>query len=429
MARDLLDRLRRGLAGEAEKPEQPQLRCLIVDDEQGIRRVISFALRELGIQSEECSSVDAMLAALAQRTADIIFLDVCLEGSDAIQAIRGLEQQGYGGFTQLMSGRDAKLVEDVRAIGEQRNLRMLPILQKPFRPADLRHVIQNFNHAAYAPAQRGVRAGQPAVGPSINLSEALQKGWLELWYQPKLNIQRHRVDGAEGLIRVRHPTHGMLPPASFLPGADEDSLLQLTEFVIVTALRDWQDLSRSEHAMRLSVNAPVSALTSLPIPALIQEHAPKTPRWPGLVIEVTEDQIIRDLPLAKEIATQLSIYNVSLSIDDFGAGYSSFARLKALPFCELKLDRHFVANCATDRTNEGICQTIIDLAHRFGSSAVAEGIENGADLLALYQMDCDIGQGFHLAPPMPKEQLAWSLTSGGEGHPDRREKSSRGCAA
>jgi EAL domain-containing protein (putative c-di-GMP-specific phosphodiesterase class I) len=235
---------------------------------------------------------------------------------------------------------------------------------------------------------------------------------VELWYQPKLDIQRNRVAGAEGLVRVRHPVHGLILPGAFLPEAEEASIVALTEFVIIKALRDWHHMSHSEHVMRLAVNAPVSALSQLDIPELIREHAPTTPRWPGLIIEVTENEVIEDISLAQEIATQLSLYNVSLALDDFGAGYSSFSRLRALPFHELKLDRSFVKNCATDRTNEGISKTIIDLAHGLGILAVAEGVESGSDLLSLYQMGCDIAQGFHLAPPMTSEQLVWTLDLG-----------------
>ncbi len=91
-----------------------------------------------------------------------------------------------------------------------------------------------------------------------------------------------------------------------------------------------------------------------------------------------------------EIATQLRIYDIAFAIDDFGEGFSSFARLRELPFAELKLNRRFVKGSGTDRKNAGICQTIIDLAHNFG--AVAEGLEDADDLQAVHRMGCDIGQ-------------------------------------
>ncbi|MGB7276293.1 MAG: EAL domain-containing protein, partial [Pseudolabrys sp.] len=96
-------------------------------------------------------------------------------------------------------------------------------------------------------------------------------------------------------------------------------------------------------------------------------------------------------------------------IDEFGAGYSSFSSLRDLPFTELKLHALFVKNCAVDVTNAAICQTAIDLAHRFGSVVVAEGIDAIADLQALIVMGCDFGQGTLLAPPLPKERFLDAL--------------------
>ena len=97
--------------------------------------------------------------------------------------------------------------------------------------------------------------------------------------------------------------------------------------------------------------------------------------------------------------------NVKLAIDDFGRGYSSLVRLEELPFAELKLDRTFVADCGTDKVNAPLCKTVIDLAHNFGSIAVAIGIEKASDALALVSMGCDYGQGFLLGQPMPEERF------------------------
>jgi EAL domain-containing protein (putative c-di-GMP-specific phosphodiesterase class I) len=143
----------------------------------------------------------------------------------------------------------------------------------------------------------------------------------------------------------------------------------------------------------------------LPLLTLIREHRPADPNWPGLTLEVTEDDIIEDIALAHEVATQLRLHDISLSIDDFGNGYSSLARFREIPFSEIKIDRGFVTNCAQDDVKAGMCQTIIDLAHRFGKVAVAEGIENAADLQALCRMGCDMGQGYLIARPMPKDQF------------------------
>jgi EAL domain-containing protein (putative c-di-GMP-specific phosphodiesterase class I) len=155
--------------------------------------------------------------------------------------------------------------------------------------------------------------------------------------------------GAEGLIRGRHPTHGILSPAAFLPGAKEEALLALTERVIRMGLRDWEAFASHGTPLKLSVNTPVSALLKLPMTTLLREERPRDADWPGLILEVTEDEILDDLKIANEVADSLRAFNCTLALDDFGAGYSSLARLRQLPFSELKIDRSYAANCHVDR--------------------------------------------------------------------------------
>lgn len=243
-----------------------------------------------------------------------------------------------------------------------------------------------------------------APGP-IELGEALRETWLEMWYQPKIDLRQKCLAGAEALARIRHPDHGTCLPATFLQGVDEASLISLTEHALVTTMRDWETFDEAGFNLRLAINVPVNLLLKLPIPALVNEHRPKADHWPGLIVEVTEDQIVRDIKRAQEIANQLRVSGITVAIDDFGAGYSSFHSLRELTFTELKLNHGFVKDCAVDATNAAICQTAIDLAHRFGSAAVAEGIESMADLQALQIMGCDFGQGILLAPPMPRDQF------------------------
>lgn len=243
------------------------------------------------------------------------------------------------------------------------------------------------------------------TAPRINVHQALREKWLEIWYQPKIDLKRKCLAGAEALARIHHPNLGVLLPGQFLAGVDDETLALLTEHALLTTLYDWDTFNDAGYNLHLAINVPVSALLRLPIPTLVQESRPQSPSWPGLVVEVKEDQIVRDIKLAQEIARQLKVSGVTVAIDDFGGGYSSFASLRELPFAELKIDNTFVKDCATEGINGAICQTAIDLAHRFGSVAVAEGIENMADLQALQVMRCDFGQGVLLAPPMPKERF------------------------
>ncbi len=147
------------------------------------------------------------------------------------------------------------------------------------------------------------------------------------------------------------------------------------------------------------------ALVKLPMEDIIKAHHPADDKWPGLIIDVPEEQIVTDLALATEQCKKLEPLNVRIAIDNFGRAYSAMAKVEELPFEELKLDRTFVADCGTDKVNAPLCKTVIDLAHNFGRSVVAVGIEKAADALALVSMGCDYGQGYLLGQPMPEERF------------------------
>jgi EAL domain-containing protein (putative c-di-GMP-specific phosphodiesterase class I) len=255
------------------------------------------------------------------------------------------------------------------------------------------------------------RAPLPPSDGKITLADVLRNDWFELFYQPKIHMKSMRLYGAEALVRARHPERGLLPPAVFLPGASESDMLKLTERVIRTSLRDWEECAAHGMSVRFAVNVPVSALVNLPIADIVRSEKPRAANWPGLILEVTEDEIIHDLKLANEAADRLQASQCTLALDDFGAGYSSIARLRQLPFSELKIDRAYVMNCNVDRVNAGLCEVFVELAKRFGLKTVAEGIESTHESHKLQALGCDVGQGYLFSKPMSKAQLIGLMRS------------------
>jgi EAL domain-containing protein (putative c-di-GMP-specific phosphodiesterase class I) len=252
----------------------------------------------------------------------------------------------------------------------------------------------------------GSKALEPnADGAKITLGEVLRRNWFEQWYQPKIDLRSKRLVGAEALVRARRPDGSLVSPGSFLPGAKEEDMLALTERVILTALRDFEDCAAVGATVKLSVNVPASAFVKLPIVQMLREERPRASNWPGLILEVTEDEVMHDLKIANEVADELRRFGCSLALDDFGAGYSSLARLRQLPFSELKIDRSYVTDCHLDKVNAGLCETIVELAKRFDLKTVAEGIETTHESHKLQGIGCDIGQGFLFAKPMSKDSF------------------------
>jgi EAL domain-containing protein (putative c-di-GMP-specific phosphodiesterase class I) len=247
-------------------------------------------------------------------------------------------------------------------------------------------------------------APAPAPCPAVAVDEALRQGWFEDWYQPKLNLKRKFLAGAEVLGCIRHPRFGMLMPGDYVCEPPLDAA-RLTERTLHAALESWPSFEAAGFPLALAVSVPLRGILTLPIGVLVARNKPASDRWPGIVLQVKEDEIVRDLKLAAEVASALRQGGVKIAIDNFGAGYSSLATLRELPFDEIRLDRSFVRGCATDGPNGAICQTAIDLAHRLNRVAAAQGIENQADLQAVMAMGCDFGQGDLISPALSRAQF------------------------
>ena len=381
-------------APATQKPGARTPLCFVVDSDASIRHFLSLIMHGAGIDTEEYADGEALAAALGRRTPDAIFLDIPLESAQAIGVVVMLGQRGYSGYLQLMSSRGSAVLAHVKGIGDQHRLLMLPPLKKPFETGSIVKILQD------------VKLGEPpAVAGRLDLDEALKNEWIEFWYQPKIDLRKKQLIGVEAVARARHPKNGVLPAEAFMPGASESALLKLSEETIDKGLQAGLKFAKLGVHLQLAVNVQAGALVKTPIADMVQTYRSKFEKWPGLILEVPEEQILPELELAKEAAKNLGPLNVNLAIDDFGRGYSSLMRLKELPFAELKLARAFVADCGSDKVNAPLCKTVIDLAHGFSRIAVAIGIEKASDALALVSMGCDYGQGFLLGQPMPEDRF------------------------
>lgn len=391
--------------------------AFVLDDEPQIGALVCQVLERFGFAPRQFVTPAPFLEELRQSPPELVVLDLSLGQSDAVEVIRHLEDAHYQGRVLLISGRDQATLDEITQIGEKHGLAMLPPLKKPFRAADLKKRLSGYVAAQPKTRDAGAGAdddgpGEPAKQASVQLAEALQNDWLELWYQPKFDLKSFTVCGAEGLIRARHPVHGIITPDRLLPPAGDPAYQTLTRFVIERAVADWRRFARQGLALKLSVNAPVSVIHTPAFITLVRSTLPREPAFSGLTVEVTEDELIRDSDWAHEVASQLKLYNVDLSIDDFGSGYASLSRLNDLPFVEVKIDRSIVSACASNPLKHSLCQTVVDLAHRFGAKTCGEGVETTEDLRALMTMGCDSAQGFLFARPIPADQFTPTLLAG-----------------
>jgi EAL domain-containing protein (putative c-di-GMP-specific phosphodiesterase class I)/CheY-like chemotaxis protein len=382
-----------------------KLSCFIVDDEPAIQNLLVGALAPLGCKPECYKSAQGALVALKRIRPHLVFLDVSLEGSDAVDVIRGLSEAKFGGKVLLISGQDQQTLRDLQLIGERHSLSMLPPLQKPFRISAVRQIIQE-NLTELLSGTHSVQQPVDLTYRKLRLGDVLRNNWFQLWYQPKIDIQKMKPVGAEALARCVHPELGLVMPTAFIPGADEEMLIKLGERVLIQSLRDWPVFNEQlRFPFKLSINLSIEALTRIPVARIVRDMKPKESNWPGMIVEITEDQAIKDIHVVHEIATQLKLYGISIAIDDFGSGYSHLARLKELPFAELKIDRSLIENCDVDAHSASLCRMAVELAHKFNTVAVAEGIETPGEVRTLQEMGCDIGQGYLFAKATPRDKL------------------------
>jgi len=267
--------------------------------------------------------------------------------------------------------------------------------------------------AVYNPAHD--RSSPDRLALLTDLRGAIAGGELALHYQPKVELATGRVRRVEALVRWQHPRRGLLPPAQFIPLAEQSGLMgPLTLWVLGEALRQCARWRQAGLALGVNVNLSMANLHDPALPeaiaGLLQAHgvAPA-----DLRLEVTESAMAADMTRTIATLECLATLGVHIAVDDYGTGYSSLAYLKRLPVDELKIDKGFVRHLATDETDATIVRSTIGLGHNLGLRVVAEGVEDHATLELLRVMGADAVQGYYVSRPLPPDDLErWARADG-----------------
>ena len=252
---------------------------------------------------------------------------------------------------------------------------------------------------------------QESLSLLSELRRAVENDELRLFLQPKVDLTRRRVVGAEALVRWQHPTRGLVPPMQFIPFAEQTGFIRmLSAWVLAGAARFAREATDAGLTLRLSVNLSTRDLMDQELPAKIEALiGPLQVPPASLCLEITESAIMDDPERALSTLEHLHAMGFKLSIDDFGTGYSSLAYLKRLPVDELKIDKSFVMAMERDLDDARIVRSTIELAHNLGLTVVAEGLETIKAWAMLARLGCDEGQGYYISKPMPQDQfIAWA---------------------
>ncbi|MCP5370758.1 MAG: EAL domain-containing protein [Hyphomicrobiales bacterium] len=247
------------------------------------------------------------------------------------------------------------------------------------------------------------------------LRHAIERGELEVFYQPVLDMRSGQIVSTETLLRWRHPEMGMVSPNKFIPLAEDTGLIEsIGEWVMIAACkqnRQWRDEGLSP--IRVAVNVSTRQIRRGRLIKTVSKALDKSGMSPAsLTIEITESAFLEDAEEINSILLELSGMGVTIAVDDFGTGYSSLSYLKRLPLTTLKIDRSFVHDVTVNPDAAAITEAIVNMAHSLKLSVVAEGVETMEQLQFLRGGGCEMMQGYLFSPAVPAQDFGDMLREG-----------------
>ncbi len=380
---------------------------LVIDDHRFQRSMLARMLRQLGIQQvlEAADGASALVLLRGHRDElALVISDVDMPEMDGLEFLRRLAEEAPRTPVAVHSALDRDLLRSVEVMAAEYGLRLIGVLEKPVTEASLRAVLEDALRQVANPNPSEPDANESQVARALSLHE------FEPWFQPKIDLRTGHACGAEVLVRWCRVESEPLPPDRFLASVSSSGLMRsLTLDLASQAARSLMRVPTRGTHFALALNVCPSLLEDPEFAEALAGSLVQSGAAPEeVILEITESAAARNQGAALENLARLRMRGFVLAIDDFGTGFSSLAQLVRTPFSELKIDRCFVARLVADRAARTLVESIVGLARRLGLRTVAEGIETPEQLEILQQLDCDMGQGFLFARPMPVEQwLQW----------------------
>ncbi len=385
------------------------IRVLVLEDHPFQRAVAVSMLKKMGCREVFEAEDGVQALAVLQKTGkvDVALCDLCMEGMDGLEFLQQVGNLGLVGSVIISSSLAADVRRTVKQIISLLGLKMLGDVGKPLQAKTLERLLKD---RSSSPGALPHKPATVRVARDEEVRWALNEQQLQAWYQPKVDLNTDDVCGVEVLARWIHPLRGVLPPATFMPVLERCGLLDTLLFIQMNQALSLQRLAvKSGLTLDLSFNLHASQLNNSNLTAAIKDILSRHDTAPAsLTFELTESGLLEAPATSLETLVRLRMMGCRLSIDDFGAGFSSLQRLCQLPFTEIKLDGEFARTLLHEPRCEAIVRSTVALGKTLGMSVVIEGIENEEQREALLAMGCSRGQGYLFARPMnDMDLLRW----------------------
>jgi EAL domain-containing protein (putative c-di-GMP-specific phosphodiesterase class I)/FixJ family two-component response regulator len=365
-------------------------KILVIDDEKEVGRFICDVTEGMALSCVATTDQATFFEQLTPSTT-LILLDLVMPDTDGVEILRKLANQHCKVGIVLMSGIGRRVIESAEKFATSLGLNIVGSLHKPFRIGDLEEVVNRQIATLVHPA---ARPKPQLILSDDELIEAIEQNHFVVHYQPQIEIATSKLVGVEALVRLLHPTRGLIFPDLFI----DRSLEELHHAVAADGTLPTLSINISVHSLY------DVSFTDKFVAHLVKHNFPPQ----GIVLEITESGLIREMPSALDVLTRLRMKQVRLSIDDFGTGYAMMQQLRLVPATEIKIDRSFVLNMHRNNSDRVMVQKTIEIGHELGMRVIAEGVETLEQLEFLRSAGCDIAQGYYFSRPIPLLQLsAW----------------------
>ncbi len=397
----------------------PQI--LIVEDELLIAQNLSRKLQKLGYSVVGIvSSGDAAISAVLEKNPDLVLMDIVIKGDmDGIRTaeiiykeygvpviyitayaddttLQRAEQTGSYGY--ILKPFNERALHATIKLALNKHHQQIEILQ-------LLRTAEEFSQKLKSTIKTtALKLGGPSSHIlASDLSVALEREELQVYYQPLISFRTRQIVGAEALLRWQNPIRGTISPTTFIPIAEETGMIYaIGDWVLqeaCTQVQSWQEKFSMPLKIAVNVSAQQFNQENL-IEKIIKTVANTRLKAECLELELTENLLVNDSDQLIETIDHLKKAGIRLSIDDFGTGYSSLGYLRRFSFDSLKIDRSFVQDITTTPDKIAITKAILQMAHHLNLSVIAEGVETEAEFEFLNQHRCHLAQGFLFSPPV-----------------------------